>query len=201
MRVLVNLDGPHGRRVASLLADSPDVEAVAMYGRAVSEVPMAEDPADWDVLVGEPLDEWSSLRVSAEHGPVDGGVSDANTTGLALAVAAFHRGAELVGVTADGEVGEVEVRFPPPLGSRGGVEVDATGLPTERLVKVGVIDGLGGFLVQTKNERLALVDDSRFLDAITLAAAVGLPPGPVWEHAEEYLQRAEKLGLVVAESG
>jgi len=194
VKVLLDLEGSLARRVAALLTDSGD--EVASYRRPISGLPTILDSDRWDAVIGVD-DSGSYVRSLSDSGLVTG----AGVLGLALATSALSGGAALVAVTGEKPGGEVAVTLPPPIGTVMGWELDADGFPAHRLVLLESQENWAGFVVETAGRRLAMVDDRRFVEAIALAAAIHLPPGPVWEHADDYLKKAESLGLVVAESG
>jgi hypothetical protein len=61
---------------------------------------------------------------------------------------------------------------------------------------------LAGVVVSDQSRSLAVIDDVLFLSGVCLAAGALLVghTGPVWERAEEYLDRVQSMGVLIAEA-
>ena len=61
---------------------------------------------------------------------------------------------------------------------------------------------LAGVVVSDEHTSLAVIDDVLFLSGVCLAGGALLlgHSGPVWERAEEFLERVQSMGVLIAEA-
>lgn len=210
MRVVVVVEGEVTTRAAHSLAAHPEIEAVALLAPSRSEhFPTTDNPDDFDVVVG------SGNAVTVAEGAglpavVTGrlgdqrGVSGASVMGLALALSVGVDNVEMVALAVPGEAnGGTMVTFPAPIDSRPARQERYDGHPV--LIAPGEGTVAAVMVLATKRHRV-IVDDHSFMQAIALAAGVGvLIEGPVtdpttaWTQAGPYLRTAVTMGLVIAE--
>lgn len=160
------------------------------WGERATKVP---DPSDFDVLVG-PSDTIPNVTPDGS-----GTIGFAGLTGLARSLATRLTGER---VTMDRTVTATDAGegpyalFPEPLGAvRRATQSDAVMLCPVQGRLAGVVVGDG-------ESTLAVVDDVLFLSGVCLAAGALLlgHTGPVWERAEEYLERVQSMGVLFAEA-
>jgi hypothetical protein len=198
VRVAIDpVDEVHSRAAASLVS-SPLVSAVGLIDKAPPKswggrATKISDPAGFDVLVG-PGDVVANVTPDGS-----GTTSYAGLTGLARSLATRLTGDRVMldrTVTAP-EPGEGPFAlFPEPLGAvRRATQSDGVML-------CPVQGSLAGVVVGDESTSLAAIDDVLFLSGVCLAAGALLVghSGPVWERAEEYLERVQSMGVLIAEA-
>lgn len=197
-RVAIDGTDPIRLRAASALLADHRVESVGLLGRnppstwGERAVAIAS-PAGWELGVGIPP---TAGRPEVTPGP-GGAVSWAGPTGLAKSLGVRLGGRPALAGTVPGEPLSAGPRFgfPPPLGwLRGELVDDIHHCPTP---------GSLAAVMATDGDSLVFLDDRKFLDGTALAAGILLAiaghRGPVWEAADEYLDLAVQLGLVLAD--
>ena len=212
MKALVLADEDADLRVAHVLAG--EGIDVAIYGKAKSSrYPKAPDPTGFDVVVGYTT---TALEVALEAGaaavtaadvdesPVPT-VAGASLLGIALAIAARLEagGSDVLRVAiaqpGGSSLGGIGLSFPSPVGkTRGTVLSDAP----LNVVAASTQEPWAAIVVESNTGDQAVVDEHRFLLAISLAAGIALlPPAgivKVWDVPDAYLSKAESMGLVAA---
>jgi hypothetical protein len=191
------VDEVHSRAAASLVS-SPLVSAVGLIGKAPPKswgkrATKISDASGFDVLVG-PADTVPNVTPDGS-----GTITFAGLTGLARALATRLSGAR---ITMDRTVTAADpgegpfALFPEPLGA-----VRRT-TRSEGVMLCPVQGRLAGVVVSDETRTLAVIDDVLFLSGVCLAAGALLAghTGPVWERAEEYLERVQSMGVLIAEA-
>lgn len=191
------VDEVHSRAAASLVS-SPLVTAVGLidktppksWGRRATKISATDG---FDVLVG-PGDSIPNVTPDGS-----GAVTFAGLTGLARSLAARLTGAR---VSMDRTVTSAEpgegpfALFPEPLGAV------RRATRSEGVMLCPAQGRLAGVVVSDQSRSLAVIDDVLFLSGVCLAAGALLVghTGPVWERAEEYLERVQSMGVLIAEA-
>jgi hypothetical protein len=191
------VDEVHSRAAASL-ASSPLVSMVGLIGKPPPKswgdrAIQAADGSGFDVVVG-PASEARNVTPDGS-----GVIGFAGLTGLARSLATRLSG-NVVSmdrtVTSDEPGTGPQAVFPEPLGAvRRSTKSDGVML-------CPVSSRFAGVLVASDHETIAVVDDVLFLSGVCLAAGALLAGhvGPVWERAEEYLERVQAMGVLIAEA-
>ena len=212
MKALVVAEDDADLRVAHVLAG--EGLEVALYGGAKSSrYPIAEDPSGYDVVVGysttalEVAEKAGAAAVTAadvQESPVPT-VAGASLLGVALAIAGRLEadGSDVLRVAiahpGGSSLGGVGLSFPSPVGKARGTVLSEAPL---NVVSASTQEPWAAIVVETNTGDQAVVDEHRFLVAISLAAGVALlPPAgivKVWDVPHVYLSRAEAMGLVAA---
>ncbi|HEX2154186.1 MAG TPA: hypothetical protein VHL52_09415 [Acidimicrobiia bacterium] len=207
-RIVVAIDGEVTTRAAQSLSAHPDVQVALLSPTTSSQFDTVDSPDGFDAVLGTT----KAAQAAAAAGlPVittgelrdQPGVAWASITGLALALATeLHEGTVAVAVPGE-EVGDETVVFPSPIDVR-----RATVEPVEEN-KVYIARGdapLAAALALGRRLHRVIVDDFRFMEAVALAAGVGIlmqgplaSPTPVWQRPSAYLQAAADMGLVIGE--
>lgn len=211
MRALVAVEGESTTRAAHSLSDHPAIDAVALLAPATSgSFETVDTAAGFDVVVGRRVAAETAHQAGLPAVVVDTldagavGVYGASLKGLALALAAGMSGSPLVAVAVEGDPGgDRPLLFPSPIDSRAATAEDLDG---HRLWVAPGPGPLQAAMAQGPHRHRVVLDDSRFLEAIALAAGVGVlleemvgGPVPVWERASSYLRTAAEMGLVIGE--
>jgi hypothetical protein len=198
VRVAVNpVDEVHSRAAASL-ASSPLVTMVGLIGKSPPKswgdrAMRVSDGRGFEIVVGPD----SGLANVTPDG--SGVVTFAGLTGLARSLATRLHG-DVVAmdrtITADQPGTGPFALFPEPLG---GVRRATL---SEGVMLCPVSSKFAGVVVADGHETMAVVDDVLFLSGACLAAGalLGNHVGPVWERAEEYLDRVQSLGVLIAQA-
>lgn len=209
MKVAIAVEGEVTTRAAQSLSSHPDVEVVLLAPAQSSQFEVVDTPEGCVAVFGA----GTAVRVAAaSHLPavtttgLDGGpgVAWASIQGLALALGSDLDSIGCIAAAIPGEPGgEETVVFPSPIDGRQAVEekVDS------RSVLVARGEGaLASALALGGDRHRAIMDDHLFMEAIALAAGVGvLGEGevtgavPVWERSGPYLRTATEMGLVIGE--
>ncbi len=198
VRVAVDpVDEVHSRAAASLVS-SPLVSAVGLIGKAPPKswgrrATKVSDAGGFDVLVGPDSDHPNVTPDGA------GSVAFAGLTGLARSLATRLAGDR---ISMDRTVTATEpgtgpfALFPEPLGAV------RRSTMSEGVMLCPVQGRIAGVVVGDSLRSLAVIDDVLFLSGACLAAGAVLSghTGPVWERPEEYLERVQSLGVLVAEA-
>lgn len=198
MRIAADsVDEVHSRAAASLVS-SPLVSAVGLIGKAPpkswgARASKISDPAGFDILVG-PADTTPSVTPDGS-----GTITFAGLTGLARSLATRLSDGR---VTMDRTVTAADpgqgpfALFPEPLGAV------RRATQSEGVMLCPVQGRLAGVVVSDETQSLAVIDDVLFLSGVCLAAGALLAghTGPVWERAEEYLDRVQSMGVLIAEA-
>lgn len=209
MKVAIAVEGEVTTRAAQSLSSHPDVEVVLLAPANSSQFEVVDTPEGCVAVFGA----GTAVRVAAASrlpavttAGLEGqpGVAWASIQGLALALASDLDSIRRVAAAIPGEPGGDEtVVFPSPIDGRLAMDekVDSRHL----LVARGE-GSLASALALGGNRHRAIMDDHRFMEAIALAAGVGvLGEGeltgavPVWERSGPYLQTAAEMGLVIGE--
>jgi hypothetical protein len=211
VRIGVLPTGDTAVRAAHSLAAHPGVESVVVIGPAQStSFPVKASAKGCDLLIG------SGDRAPGEaerHGlPLvwDGVANESGTAvwgaspeGMTLALMSETGDPDLVATAIpDGVPGAGQrIVFPSPVGPLDGIDVDYAG----HGMKIARSEnGFTACYVRSRERSVTIVDDSRFLAGVALAAGVaafGAEPQPVWDGAIDYLRAAIDMGLVMGESG
>ena len=198
MRIAIDpIDEVHSRAAASLVS-SPFVSVVGLidkappksWGERASKI---SDPTGFDVVVG-PADTIPNVTPDGS-----GTISFAGLTGLARSLATRLDGGR---VTMDRTVTAPEpgegpfALFPEPLGAL------RRATRSDGVMLCPVQGSLAGVVVGDETTSLAVIDDVLFLSGVCLAAGALLVghTGPVWERAEDYLDRVQSMGVLIAEA-
>ncbi len=191
------VDEVHSRAAASLVS-SPLVTAVGLIDKAPPKswgerATKITDPAGFDVLVG-PGDSVPNVTPDGS-----GSITFAGLTGLARALATRLTGNKITmdrTVTAPNPGEGPFALFPEPLGAV------RRATRSEGVMLCPVQGSLAGVAVGDETRSLAVIDDVLFLSGVCLAAGALLfgHSGPVWERAEEYLERVQSMGVLIAEA-
>ena len=198
MRIAADpVDEVHSRAAASLVS-SPLVSAVGLIGKAPpkswgARASKISDPAGFDIVVG-PADTTPSVTPDGS-----GTITFAGLTGLARSLASRLSDGR---VTMDRTVTAADpgegpfALFPEPLGAV------RRSTQSEGVMLCPVQGRLAGVAVSDGTQSLAVLDDVLFLSGVCLAAGALLAghTGPVWERAEEYLDRVQSMGVLIAEA-
>jgi hypothetical protein len=196
--VAVNpVDEVHSRAAASLVS-SPFVTAIGLidkpppksWGERATKISKSNG---FDVLVGPGR---SGPNVTPDG---SGSIAFAGLTGLARSLATRLNGKK---ITMDRTVTSVQpgtgpfALFPEPLGAV------RRSTASEGVVLCPVQGRVAGVLVTDEHRSLAVIDDVLFLSGVCLASGALLAghTGPVWERAEEYLDRVQSMGVLIAEA-
>lgn len=209
MKVAIAVEGEVTTRAAQSLSSHPDVEVVLLAPANSSQFEVVDTPEGCVAVFGA----GTAVRVAAASrlpavttAGLEGqpGVAWASIQGLALALASDLDSIRRVAAAIPGEPGGDEtVVFPSPIDGRHAMDekVDSRHL----LVARGE-GSLASALALGGDRHRAIMDDHRFMEAIALAAGVGvLGEGelteavPVWERSGPYLQTAAEMGLVIGE--
>ncbi|MPZ53911.1 MAG: hypothetical protein GEU79_14460 [Acidimicrobiia bacterium] len=204
MRVVVAIDDDVTIRTAHVLAAMANIEEVAVLGTPRSKVfSVVKSAAGADVVVGQSgqaAAESTGIPLVTERMAGNHGVIGASPQGLALALSRRVSQPSLIAVTADGDTTSGsgrEVRFPDPVGRK---NTHSISLEEDTLHVSPPEEDWSAVLVEG-DRALSTVDDTRFLNAITLACGVVLAdraPTRVWDHAGDYIAACRKEGLVFA---
>ena len=151
------------------------------------------DASGFDVLVGPS----GSIPNVTPDG--SGTITFAGLTGLARALATRLTGHR---ITMDRTVTAADpgegpfALFPEPLGAV------RRATQSDDVMLCPVQGRLAGVVVSDETTSLAVIDDVLFLSGVCLAAGALLVghTGPVWERAEEYLERMQSMGVLIAEA-
>lgn len=191
------VDEVHSRAAASLVS-SPLVTAVGLIGKAPpkswgSRATRISDPTGFDVLVG-PADGIPNVTPDGS-----GAITFAGLTGLARALATRLAGDRVTmdrTVTAPDPGEGPFALFPEPLGAV------RRATQSEGVMLCPVQGSLAGVVVGDGTRSLAVIDDVLFLSGVCLAGGALLlgHTGPVWDRAEEYLDRVQSMGVLIAEA-
>jgi len=191
------VDEVHSRAAASLVS-SPLVSAVGLIDKAPPKswgerATKISGTDGFDVLVG-PADGIPNVTPDGA-----GTIAFAGLTGLARSLATRLSGDRIQmdrTVTAP-ESGEGPFAlFPEPLGAV------RRATRSEGVMLCPVQGSLAGVVVGDGARSLAVIDDVLFLSGVCLAAGALLAghTGPVWERAEDYLDRVQSMGVLIAEA-
>jgi hypothetical protein len=211
MRVGVLPTGDVAVRAAHSLAAHPGIDSVVVIGPAQStSFPVKPDARGCDILIGTG-DRAPALAARHEIGLVWDGdravpgvaVWGASPEGLTIALMSETEEPTLVAVAhpAAGSGNGMLVSFPAPIGALETSSRDYDGI---HLASARSENGYSVCYVRSATRALTIVDDSRFLSGVALAAGIGAldgEPGPVWESANRYLHTAIDMGLVMGGSG
>ena len=198
VRVAVNpVDEVHSRAAASLVS-SPYVTAVGLidkpppksWGERATKV---AGSSGFDVLVGPGP---NGPNVTPDG---TGSIAFAGLTGLARSLAATLTGDR---VTMDRTVTSTQpgtgpfALFPEPLGAVRRATM------SEGVMLCPVQERLAGVVVSDERRSLGVIDDVLFLSGVCLASGALLAghTGPVWERPEEYLDKVQSMGVLIAEA-
>jgi hypothetical protein len=186
VKVAVAFEGELATRVRHILETEPDTSVVD----ATEE--------DCQAVIGRPGPHGVIADLVAK-GPC---VYGASPIGLAIAISRrLDHTPSLVAVALPGippKTG-VEVDFPPPIGR---LRADLVPEVPEPVMLARTRGPWSAVLVRAGGWSRLIIDHAEFLRAICLTAGISvLPvdePTPVWAKAENYLRRAEAMGLVTA---
>ncbi len=198
VRVAVDpVDEVHSRAAASL-ASSPLVTMVGLIGKSPPKswggrVMRTKDSGGFDVLVG-PATEVRNVTPDGS-----GVVGFAGLTGLARSLATRLSGDRVSmdrTVTSDEPGTGPYAVFPAPVGAV------RRATKSEGVMLCPVSSQYAGVVVADGHETIAVVDDVLFLSGVCLAAGalLGDHVGPVWERADQYLDRVQSMGVLIAEA-
>ena len=198
MRIAIDpVDEVHSRAAASLVS-SPLVSAVGLIDKAPPKswgerATKTVGPTGFDVLVG-PTGTIPNVTPDGS-----GTITFAGLTGLARSLATRLEGDRLTmdrTVTAPDPGEGPFALFPEPLGAV------RRATQSEGVMLCPVQGSLAGVVVGDGVRSLAVIDDVLFLSGVCLAAGALLVghSGPVWERAEEYLERVQSMGVLIAEA-
>lgn len=209
MRVAVAVEGDVTTRAAQSLSAHPDVEVVLLSPATSSQFQVVDTPAGCAAVFGtvhaaRVASEVGLPAVVTNNGDPGPGLHWASLEGLALALSAEMEEAQTVAVAVPGDAGgEDTIVFPSPIDGRSAYQ-KAVG---PRSVYVAGTEGpLAAALAIGRDRHRVILDDHHFMQAIALAAAVGIlmedpitVPMPVWERSGLYLRTAAEMGLVIGE--
>lgn len=210
MKIGVLPTGDVAVRAAHTLAAQPGIDAVVVIGPAQStSFPVKPDARGCDFLIGTgerapDLAERHGVSLVWDGDRAVPGVAvwGASPEGLTIALMSENEEPTLVAV-AHPEAGSGEgmlVSFPGPVGALETTSRDYDGI---HLAVARSQNGYSACYVRSAVRALTIVDDSRFLSGVALAAGVAAlngEPGPVWRSANRYLHTAIEMGLVMGES-
>lgn len=209
MRVAVAVEGDVTTRAAQSLSTHPDVEVVLLAPATSTQFKVVETPDGCAAVFGAD----KASRTAAEAGLPSvltndtddrSGLRWASIEGLALALAADMDDLHTVAIAVPADAGGTDtVVFPSPIDGRSAEERQMGG----RSIFVAGVDGpLASALAFGLNRHRVVMDDHRFMEAIALAAGVGIlmedgiaGSVPVWERSGPYLRAATDMGLVIGE--
>lgn len=209
MRIAVAVEGEVTTRAAQSLSAHPDVEVVLLAPAKSSQFEVVDTPQGCAAVFGA----GTAVRVAAASrlpavttSRLEGqpGVAWASIQGLAVALASDLDRIQRIAAALPGEPdGEETVVFPSPIDGRQAVEekVDS------RSLLMGRGEGsLASALALGGERHRVIMDDHRFMEAVALAAGVGILTEdeltgtvPVWERSRPYLRAAAEMGLVIGE--
>ena len=208
MRVVVTVEGEVTTRAAQSLATQPGVEVSLLGPSPSSQLEVVDSVEGFDAVVGREraLDAGKAAGVpviapGALHGL--SGVAWCSPAGLALALAADLASPTRIAVALpDDPGGNESVTFPSPIDTR---PARSEPLGDRSVLMAASGDPLAAALVTGDHRDRVIMDDHRFMEAIALAAGVGVwmgnPQGSLrsWDHGDPYLRTATEMGLVVGE--
>lgn len=209
MRVVVAVEGEVTTRAAQSLATQPGIE-VSLLGPSNSpQFDVVASAEGFDVVVGRDRAVEAATAVgipAVTTGALHGhpGVAWCSLAGVALALAVGVDSPQVVAVAVPGEGGgDQHVTFPSPI-NRQPARHEPVG---DRSVLVAPgSEPLGAALVTGGDMDRVIMDNHSFLEAVALAAGVGIwTENPnlgsvrVWDRSDDYLRTATAMGVVIAE--
>lgn len=209
MRVAVAVEGEVTTRAAQSLSTHPDVEVVLLAPATSSQFEVVDTPVGCAAVFGA----GTAARVGAASrlpavttAGLGGqpGVAWASIRGLALALSSDLEGIRRIAAAIPGDpVGDETVVFPSPIDGR---QAREEAVDSSRVLVARGEGPLASALALGGDRHRVIVDDHRFMEAIALAAGVGVlaeggvtGPIPVWERSRPYLRTAAEMGLVIGE--
>jgi hypothetical protein len=186
VKVAVAFEGELATRVRHILEAQSDISQVDRINE------------DCEAVVGQP----GPFGVIADLTASGAGVYAASPIGLAIALSRqLDQPPSLLAVALPGNPLKtgIEVDFPSPIGRLMAAVVPEV---PERVLLARTHGPWSAVLVRADDVGRLIIDHAAFIRAICLAAGISvLPveePTPVWAKPEDYLRRAESMGLVAA---